>query len=408
MPGMFFPPDPTAGLKLDPRIASQIPDNVGKPEPYKKGVSPLDNGAAYNVHGEYPWTLNDSNGLRKYVPKVILKEYKLTNSGELNALRNSIAASQESASGQIVRALAASRIGASTGRALAPAVGGNARRGAIYGGVAAAAFSLIASQEQQVITNIDPLKPYEGLYPAVETKNLYYLPYLNVDNMTDSSGSVGSWKAPDETFAANLKKAGKAGASMLVGEAATAFTQLVGAFNEAAQNAQQLEFAMFEPGAATEKIKLFAPKEEGDVINIVFYLSNTIGVYAGTGVHPIQRNWDFLYKLTFQNLPNRRSINLLDPPCVYDVEVPGFKKFPIAVIDSLKITNEGTTRMVNITNGQIEEANSGSGQVKLVPEAYKVSISIRSLLMNTQNLFAYSSSVKDQYNQINVFAGGKK
>ena len=126
MPGMFFPPDPTAGLKLDPRIASQIPDNVGKPEPYKKGVSPLDNGAAYNVHGEYPWTLNDSNGLRKYVPKVILKEYKLTNSGELNALRNSIAASQESASGQIVRALAASRIGASTGRALAPAEIGRA------------------------------------------------------------------------------------------------------------------------------------------------------------------------------------------------------------------------------------------------------------------------------------------
>ena len=210
----------------------------------------------------------------------------------------------------------------------------------------------------------------------------------------------GDWKSVDnENTVKNLANLGKA---VVGGTAEAILGPLAGAAEtkgimkkisdslQAGAAAQQISLASTNPGTGVETIKGFIPNSDGDEINITFYLYNT------ESVEDIQKNWNFLYNLTYQNLPNRRSINLLDPPCVYEVEIPGYKKFPVAAITKLKITNEGTTRLFDIKKGRMPDPNTSTGKdVKMIPEAYKVTMTIKSLFMNTRNLFYYSYDNSD-------------
>jgi hypothetical protein len=89
----------------------------------------------------------------------------------------------------------------------------------------------------------------------------------------------------------------------------------------------------------------------------------------------------------------------MDPPCVYSVNVPGYKNFPIAVLEDYKVTNEGTTRIVNLDNGNIIEPGQANDRAKLIPEAYKVTLTLKCLLMNSRNIFY---SAYDNNNKISV------
>jgi hypothetical protein len=358
---------------------------------------------SFNVHDNFAWTLTDKNSiLRSYVPKVTLTEWKLVHSGELNAIRSTLNALTESTAARTVagavigagiykgidslpfsqQALALeTRVGYGvfkTAQVIASGVGGYYGQEALVNGIAA-------------WTGSSYLTPYKSLYPATPTGNVYELPYLNVENFT---GSAGVWGKVDlNRLQTGFSQLANASANLvpdlLFGSAGAesnfaSYVKAGGEILKGLQNAAQLEFALTQPGASVETIKKFTPKDEGDTISVVFYLYNT-----GT-IQDINDNWDFLYYLTYQNLPNRKSLNRLDPPCVYEVDVPGYKRFPIAVIESVNVVNEGTTRMIDLDTGAMASATSG-GRVKVIPEAFKVSITFKSLLTSTQNLFAYSN-----------------
>ena len=361
---------------------------------------------SFNVHDSFAWTLTDKYSiLRSYVPKVTLTEWKLVHSGELNAIRSTLNALTESTA---ARTVAGAVIGAGiykgidvglnllsfsqqalalsnpyvyilkTGQAIASGIGGYYGQQALVNGIAS-------------WTGSSYLTPYNSLYPATLTGNVYELPYLNVENFT---GSAGVWGKVDlNRLQTGFSQLANASANLvpdlLFGSAGAdsnfaSYVKAGGEILKGLQNAAQLEFALTQPGASVETIKKFTPKDEGDTISVVFYLYNT-----GT-IQDINDNWDFLYYLTYQNLPNRKSLNRLDPPCVYEVDVPGYKRFPIAVIESVNVVNEGTTRMIDLDTGAMTSATSG-GRVKVIPEAFKVSITFKSLLTSTQNLFAYSN-----------------
>jgi len=65
---------------------------------------------------------------------------------------------------------------------------------------------------------------------------------------------------------------------------------------------------------------------------------------------------------------------------------------------SLKVTNEGTTRLINMNTGDM--VTIVDDNVKMIPEAYKVTMTLRSLLSNTRNLFynSYNNSSKINVN----------
>lgn len=343
-------------------------------------------GKTWNVFENHRWTLNEIRDIKKYVPYIELTEYKLTQSGELTSLKNNLAAIQEST---LASTLAGAGAGQVIGSALGTAVGIG---GAVLGAVAGGTGSYFSKFTEKVPGKlINPLSPYSNLYPSVPTGMKYTLPYLNVENMTTTAGS---WQNADSAATAGaMLGTAQAGAKFFVGEDAEEATKKIGAIIKASQEVAKLSLGLANPGMAVEQIKKFTPNVEGDRVTVVFYLYNT------EDINDIQSNWEFLFTLTYQNLPNRRSTNLLDPPCVYSVSVPGFKNFPIAVIEDLKVTNEGTTRIVRFKDGLMVEPGRANNDAKLVPEAYKVTLTVKSLLMNTRNIFW---SAYDNNNKINV------
>ena len=334
-----------------------------------------------DVYKDYDWTL--SKEIVDYVPYIELIEYKLKQSGELISLKQSAAALGESLTSRAVIALA----GGTRALESAQAAGNGLIEQSLKAAAGAGAATLATEMFIDSFAGLDTKTPYAGLYPAEPTKWIYRLPYLNVENINVDSG----W-APVDTKALGNALVG-------LGQYAGIGALLKGkkdepSLLETALQAREVELLLTEPGAAIEKIKKFTPSDKGDQINLTFYLFNTINIDS------IKKNWEFLFTLTYQNLPNRRSINLLDPPCVYNVTVPGYKNFPVAVIEKLTITNEGTTRLININSGEVV-TNRDDPDVKIIPEAFKVVLTIRSLFTPTQNLFYYSSNNKDKI--LNVF-----
>ena len=101
---------------------------------------------------------------------------------------------------------------------------------------------------------------------------------------------------------------------------------------------------------------------------------------TGTTDDVIQ-NRNLCYILTYQNSPARRNFALTDPVCIYSVHIPDVVDMPAAYINGLEITNLGNTRVV-----KSDGFNNGSGFI--IPEAYRISITLRSLFMPTRNIMA--------------------
>ena len=133
-------------------------------------------------------------------------------------------------------------------------------------------------------------------------------------------------------------------------------------------------------------------------IAVEFYLLNTIKP------EDIRKNYEFCYLLTYQNLPNRRSINVLDSPPLYRAKVDGYKTLPVCYINDLKIENVGAVRLVDIgKTSNIQPSNSvlrgvgygadtNSTTVRMIPEAYKISFTLQSVFMNSQNMFVFAAN----------------
>ena len=425
--------------------------NIAKTAYGAKYLIPKDNCgiADFNVHDDFAWTLSNKN-TRKYIPRIELTEYKLKYSAELLSFINSARGFSEALdsaintanplltlAGQAALATAAARgiqAGVSTGAgadllaSLLPGGLGTAARGLLVrgraagpaglteaakkiGGIAGSAAGFVGAaavgmQAYQTFNKPDELlfpgldkarmntnsalDPYTNLYRGVETKIKYTLPYISVDNMIETGSA---WKEPGKEgplnklldTSKNIFK--KTGGGQFAIEGLDLLTSSIEAIALGG-----------EPGTSREKIKGFTPSETGDSVSLTFYLFNTLNI------NDIQNNWEFLYTLTYQNLPNRRSINLLDPPCIYSVDIPGYKRFPVANIEKLKVSNEGTTRYVDLETGEVK-SQAGGNNVKMIPEAYKVTLNIRSLLTPTQNLFQWSD---DSNRVINVIGNPSK
>jgi hypothetical protein len=65
----------------------------------------------------------------------------------------------------------------------------------------------------------------------------------------------------------------------------------------------------------------------------------------------------------------------MDPSVIYDLHIPDVVSLPACYMDNLEITNLGNTRIMKF-----------NGVDRIVPEAYRISMSITSLLLPTRNI----------------------
>ena len=219
----------------------------------------------------------------------------------------------------------------------------------------------------------DVLAAYEGLYITEDTKFVYKFPYFENQNVA-LQNQFGS---DDSILSSSLGQLGKA------------------AFG-AAENIIS-SMGVMEPGVYIEKPKAFKPMDGGDNITFRFPLINT----GWSTFEDVQKNWQLIYLLTYQNRPNRRTRDLLDPPCLYELMIPGIKYMPYAFISRMAVDFLGSRRSYYIN---APSAGGGSTKIQtIIPDAYDVSITFTSLIGESQN-FLYHM-LNEKQNLINVSDG---
>ena len=70
-------------------------------------------------------------------------------------------------------------------------------------------------------------------------------------------------------------------------------------------------------------------------------------------------------------------------------------------MNELKIENVGAVRLIDIgetsvknkaSNSVLRGAEANSNTVKMIPEAYKISFTLQSVFMNSQNMFVFAAN----------------
>ena len=167
------------------------------------------------------------------------------------------------------------------------------------------------------------LKPYYGLYGVASTGFEYIFPYFTADGKSVET----SWGDMDS--------------SNHGGALSDIIKSTVGPEGFAKSLIDNLAIQGGVIGTHIERAQIYS-SQEGPAHTFGFTLFNT-GSYKS-----IVRNWHLQYMLGYQNLPNKLSKVNVDPPVIYEVEIPGYFYSPFAYISSLKISHQGATRTMQI------------------------------------------------------------
>jgi len=257
-----------------------------------------------------------------------------------------------------------------------------------------------ALQDNNDIYDNNPyLRPYRNLYITEPTGWQFVFPYF--ENYSGLQANAFSDDAPNP-FLGILKKAAEgltdlaSTAAILRGPASISFV---------------------------EKSKFYSYSTDGEDITFTFPLINT----GSVSFEDVIRNWELLFLLLYNNKPARRNTALIDPPNIYQVEIPGVKFLPFCYVSSIAVEFQGTRRELTfdlsyIDNLNLESAlptfqggigNAVGGVIRnflnnkvtevkgffnqpirkkmttIIPDAYLVKVTLKSLIADSKN-FMYS------------------
>ena len=223
--------------------------------------------------------------------------------------------------------------------------------------------------------NSSYLEPYEGLYITEDTGFKYWLPYF-----TDTlRGYANNFENEDATYNSNTYLGGGA---ENIRKAATAIAR----------------FSYFmEPGLYIERPKFYSFEGTGENVEIEFPLINT-----GWSTHDdVKRNWQLAFLLSYQNRPNRRSRELIDPVCIYEINIPGVKYIPYAYFSQIQIDCLGARRLMDL---EVPTPQGVATIQTIVPDAYNVKLTLTGLVPTSRNFLA--AMLNDKQDVINVSSYG--
>lgn len=246
----------------------------------------------------------------------------------------------------------------------------------------------------------DPLlTAYKNLYPSVNTGWRYVFPYF--DDYYNSSQNVFG----EDSGSQNVLNLITAGAETL-------------------QNIAGIAGALSKPFGFSfqEKAKFYNFPSEGEEFSFTFPLINT----GSVGFDEVVKNWQLIYLLLYQNKPARIDRNIIEPPVFYEVSIPGQKFHPFCYITNIAVDFKGSRRELNFnldfqnintneilpaedtnsfstTNGNvntqtafdtstkdIQSTSSSTNFTAIIPDAYVIKITLKSLVTETRNFMAYT------------------
>jgi hypothetical protein len=362
-----------------------------------------------NVVNDFYWTYSPLGASRrKEVPKIILTEKRLKTNAMIAQIIASFNAAKQGAS-NVIQELKSTSIGAQfssfieTLEKLAVDTASNVTNAAgtyapeITQSIQNAATNAAAqarqglndlanrTTDQNPIMNTDLLKAYKDLYPTVDTGWRYIFPYFD-DYYSSSQNIFG-----DDAIG-NLLNVGIAASETLTNLAAAA-------------GALQRPFGF----SFQERAKFYNFPTEGEEVTFSFPLINT----GSASFDDVIRNWQLLFMLLYQNKPARLNRTIIEPPVIYQVEIPGQKFYPFCYVSNIAVDFKGARRemsfqipfqnrvyndtggveivnneQISIVDEQIETKNKVF--TTIIPDAYMVKITLKSLLAETRNFMVYS------------------
>jgi len=213
------------------------------------------------------------------------------------------------------------------------------------------------------------LQPYKGLYLTQPTKWIYYLPFFQ----SKYQSTDNSWRSDSSTSGGSLIQG--------ISEMTQAAAALVGKFE-----------TVMKAGSFQEKTKFFQFSQDGDSITISFPLINT----GSATFDDVVNNWQFIFQLIYQNRPERVDRNIVNPPMLYEVTIPGVRYIPYAYISNIDIEYKGSRRSMDIQvpmDAYFADEDEHSTEMvsfnTIIPEAYQVTLTITGLVADSRN-FMYS------------------
>jgi hypothetical protein len=353
-----------------------------------------------NVVNDFQWTTSPPGASsRQEVPRIELREKRLKTNAILAAAAYYLMSAGSSAGtigGRLSDALQGTYFGSYVND-LFSRVGSSVNNffGNIGGGGSASFENSILNSASQFFTNQDMssilgtqieglgdslLQPYEGLYITEDTGFKYVLPYF--DDMQSMINN--SFTENDEML----------GPSTLLGKT-------ISKIRSATESLARLAY-FTEPGLYIERPKFYSFRRNGDTIKFSFPLINT----GWSTFDDVSVNWQLAFLLSYQNLPNRRTREVIDPPVIYEVTIPGVKYIPFAYIKSLDISYLGSRRQMALT---VPSTGGTSGITTIVPDAYVVTITIEGLVADSRNFLAAAIGSKQdvvtviEYDSFNPF-----
>jgi len=346
------------------------------------GATNTSDNTLIDVVENFQWTYSPRTSKTAFgeVPYVRLREKRLLTNALIAQLKYSLGKIEDTAPG-VASTIAqyASRTNISIFKAIGASVGAVT---STIGGVAGlVSNAFLPGDDNPTIATSPYLAPYRNLYISRDTGWRYRLPYFedsleNVQNMFSTSG-------PTNALGALLQPA--VDASMFTAEAFSTFATVNAPFSI----------------TYIERSKFFNYSDDGEDISVSFPLINT----GSSTFTDVINNWQLLYLLMYQNRPGKTSINTVEQPVIYELEIPGVKFFPFAYISSMSVNFVGARRRLSLqipyseVQTTVDTRNANNTDVTqqltyyavdtIVPDAYFVKITFHGMNTTTRNFMMH-------------------
>jgi hypothetical protein len=228
------------------------------------------------------------------------------------------------------------------------------------------------------------LFPYQRLYFVGPTGFSYKIPYF------------------DKTAFAHSNSFGAQGAG---NPALGSINKLMEVIPSLAEAVQSVVNVFSQAGSAQiERTQYYQYQNTSQPIVVKFPLYNT----APATYSDICNNFKLIFLLLYQNLPMRQDKIVVEPPCIYDIKIPGMKREPYCYLNSITVYHNGNTRIMDIDLKGINFVGNTSGftgDTKLetvkavIPDSYIINLSFQPVLATTKN-FLFTTIANDGNNKV--------
>ena len=208
------------------------------------------------------------------------------------------------------------------------------------------------------------LFPYQRLYFVGPTGFKYKIPYLspNSFNQTNSFGpATGGIPMGDLLDKGIQTLQGLQNVANLASQAGTTYI---------------------------ERTKYYNYPQEDTPIEVKIPLYNT----TPATYDDVCNNFKLVFLLLYQNSPLKQDKLVVEPPCIYDVKIPGMKRHPYCYLNNITVMHQGNTRVMDIDISGLTYSGGGqqllpNGTVKaVIPDSYLLNFSFAPMLTQTKNL----------------------